>query len=1133
VSGGETVSAELPGTARFVGREDEMTALLGGLEGARSGRGSLFLVRGEPGIGKSRLADEFVRRARSLDVRVLRGRCWEGAGAPAYWPWIQALRGYLRSAGPADAQRHLGRGAADLAQLLPEIRAIVPDLPAPPPDSDSARFQLFDSSASFLRNVAGTQVTALVLDDLHAADIPSVLLLRFLASEMGDMRLLVVATYRDLELSPGHPVRAVLQETERESLTRTISLSGLPQNAVGAFLTSAIGLTPTARLVHGMWRETGGNPLFLGEAVRLMASEGSLESVAASGTVRVSVPAGVREVIARRLRQLSPPTVEALKIGAALGPEFSIETLRRVGAYTDSVLGELLGSASAEGLLTAAVGSVGRLRFSHGLIREVLYQETPPVERGRLHRRIAGIMEDLYAGALDSNSAELAHHWFEAAAEPSEDQGVPGARSIERAQIYARQAGELAARTLAYEEASRHFRLALQLHDLDRSDNGLERTELLLLIGDADARAGDLEGARRTFLEAGKQASRSGSARQLAAAALGYGGRFVWVRAGRDTHLVPLLQDALGRLGGEHDRLRVRLLSRLACAWRDSPEHRAESDVLSQEAVDLARSLHDPASLGYALTGRYWATWWPDNIEQRLGVAQEMHAVASRASDAERLVDAHLALYASYAELTRMSEARAELDTVGRLAEELRQPAQMWLGPVNQTLLALMEGDFSRAEALLQEEAKPALPATPIRDDVSSARMHRFLLYREVERLAEIESAVRGSVDEFPWYPFHRAALALLLIDLGRREQALAVFLDLARDEFHAFYRDSLWLMGVALASEACARLGDASSALTLYGQLEPFAGIHAFGQGDGSLGAVDRYLGLLAANMGRLDEAARHLDDAIELNQRMGARPWAAHSQLDLALVLRQRNRSGDRRRAQELEHAALATAHELGMAALERKIGELSREAGADPRPSNEAPASAAVFRREGEYWTIAFGDDSFRLRDAKGLRYLARLLERPGRETLALELVQGGGSAPAQATNEADLRPTDLGDAGTRLDEQAKQEYRARLHELQQELDEAAAWNDPERAERARTEMDFLAREISGAVGLGGRDRLQGSASERARLSVSRAIRLAMARIAEHSPALGEHLETTIHTGTYCAYRPDPRVPIEWRQ
>ena len=329
------------------------------------------------------------------------------------------------------------------------------------------------------------------------------------------------------------------------------------------------------------------------------------------------------------------------------------------------------------------------------------------------------------------------------------------------------------------------------------------------------------------------------------------------------------------------------------------------------------------------------------------------------------------------------------------------------------------------------------------------------------------------------------------------------------------------------------ALLGDGDNADVLYGQLAPFAGGHAFGQGDGSLGAIDRYLGLLSAAANRLDDAAGHLQAAIDLNDRMGARPWTAHSQHDLAVVLRRRSGPGDLDRSGQLDRAALATATTLGMIALATRIGETGADA-ADRTGPSLSPTSAS-FLREGEYWTIAFAGDAFRLRDAKGLRYLARLLVHAGRETLALELVRDGAGRPGPSgrpAREPELTVSDLGSVGALLDDAAKQAYRARVHELQQELNEAEAWNDPERAERTREEIDFIARELSRAVGLGGRDRTSGSAGERARISVTRAIRLSLARIAEHSPALGQHLDTTIRTGSYCSYRPDPRAPIDWQ-
>lgn len=1116
----------------LVGRERELGELLEGLTDAASGRGRLVLLAGEPGIGKSRLADELASRARELGHAVLWGRGWEDAGAPPFWPWVQALRSYLRSADREQVRRQLGSGAGDVVQMLPELRDLFPDLAQPSEaNSDSARFQLFDSTTTFLRNAGQIRPLLVVLDDLQAADTPSILFLRFLASQLSEMRVLVVGTYRDVALTPDHPLALALDELTREPITKIIALGGLQAKAVGQFIGAATGITPDTRLVSAVWQETKGNPLFVGEALRLLAAQGPIDDLANLPALHISVPKGVREVMARRIGQVSDASARALVFGAALGPEFSVEVLRRVGDYTSDEPTELLDEAVRAGLLTPASGA-GRYRFSHDLVRETLYRDLGPSRRQRLHRRIAEVLEELYGASQEPHLAELAFHFFEATqgSEPSvarDDDDWPGAKAI----AYARRAADQASRSLAYEEAARLYRMALAVLDAyERPDDQL-RTELLLAGGDAEARAGDVAAARATLTQAAEIARRTGAAGHLAQAALGYGGRLLWGRPGKDKRLIPMLQDALVLLGGSDEPLRVRLLARLACAWRSTPEQREQSATLSHQAVELARGLKDPATLSYALAGRYWATWWPENPQDRLLIAEEMVAVTEAAGDGERMIDAHMMLHQSYAEAARMAEARSELEDVTRMAHELREPAQLWLFSLaTRTLMALMGGEFALAEDLVVRELEWANPITTMRDEVSAGRMHLFLLRREQARLAEVESMVRASVDEFPWYPLHRAALACLLLDLGRVDEGRTVFDDLAQEGFRALYRDSEWLLGMGLASDACVALGDAAAAAVLYEQLKSFTGRHAIGFAEGSLGAMDRCLGMLAATLGRLNEADAHLTEAIRLNEQMGARPWTAHSQHELALVLLRRDGPGDAARAAELLGRAVGTARMLGMTALEQRIEEL------DSTPTLAAAPidGQGTFRKEGDFWTVAFGDQTVRIRHAKGMRHLARLLGEPGREMHALDLARMGAASDLPTGGESgDLEADGLGDAGAKLDPEAKASYRRRLQELEQEVAEADEWNDTERASRARREIEFLADELAGAVGLGGRDRKAASAAERARLSVTRAIRAAMARIAEASPSLGRHLETTIRTGTFCSYNPDPRVPIVWER
>ena len=1120
---------ELQPAAVFVGRERELSELLSGLGDARSGQGRLFRVFGEPGIGKSRLADQLASRARDEGVRVLVGACWDGAGAPAYWPWVQSLRMLIGGTDQDALRRQLGSGAEDIAQMVPDLRDVVPDLPqARDVESESARFQLFDSTTSFLRRAAQTGPLLIVIDDLHAADTPSLLFLRFLGSQLADVPIMVIGTYRDVELLPDAPLTDAVGEIARQPSTRLLALSGLGEASVRQFIQSAAGVTPGPRLAAALARETGGNPLFLGESVRLLAAEGRLDEVAALQALHLPVPRGIRDVITRRMRHLPDGTVELLVLAAALGPEFSADVLRRVdGASSEETL-ERLGEAALAGLIAAVPGSLDRFRFAHDLMRETLYDGLTPALRARLHRRIADTLEALHGAAPDAHLTELAHHYFEA----SRTTGAAGEGAggiADRAAAYAREAGDQALRSLAFEEASRLYRMALAVLEHHAPDGLASRLEVLLRLGDAEARGGDLPRSRETFLAAADLARRTGAAEALAAAALGYGGRFFWARVGHDPHLIPMLQDALVILGGTNDRLRVHLLTRLACAWRSDRERQGQRRAMSEQAVELARTLGEPAALSYALAGFFWAAWVQDNVEERLAVATEMLGVAEAADDAERAIDAHFMLLLVLMDLGRVGEARARAETVVRLATELRQPAQMWLTWAYRSIFALLEGDYARAEETLAQEAGQENPTTPVRDDVSALRMHRFLLRREQGRVAEEEESVRASVEEFPWYPLHRSALACLLLDAGRTDEARAVFDEMAADEFRMHYPDCEWMLGVPLASEACAALGDAIAATVLYRQLLPFAGGHANGHTEGSIGSVDRYLGLLADTMGRSDDAERHLEAAIAANERMGAWPWAAHAGHDLAGILRRRAGPGDTERAEALDQAALATARRLGMTALEAAIGDGRMAAPDEPA----APASSrAAFRREGEYWTIQFEGDPFRIRDTKGMRYLARLLAEPGRELHALDLARADQADGNGARPEAgELGSDAFGDAGPVLDAEARSAYRGRLAELREQRDEATAWNDPERAARADAEIDELTRQLAAAVGLGGRERLASSPAERARLSVTRAIRGALARIEEQRPDLGSHFNATIRTGTFCSYVPDPRLRVQW--
>ena len=291
--------------AAFVGRQRELSELAGALQDAAGGQGRLFLLSGEPGIGKSRLAEELARHARAHGARVLVGRCWEAGGAPAFWPWLQSLRSYVRVEAREELVSELGPGAAEIAAILPELHELIPGLRQPAaPESEGARFRLFHATAEFLRRASDKRPLVFILDDLHAADTPSLLLLQFLAREIGSMHLLLLAAMRDVDPTPAEPLTAMLAEVAREPVTRRVSLTGLAEDEVAEYVQLTAAEIASPELASALHGQTEGNPLFVSETVRLLSLEGLPPQ--ASGTPRLAIPPTIADVISRRLRPPVP-----------------------------------------------------------------------------------------------------------------------------------------------------------------------------------------------------------------------------------------------------------------------------------------------------------------------------------------------------------------------------------------------------------------------------------------------------------------------------------------------------------------------------------------------------------------------------------------------------------------------------------------------------------------------------------------------------------------------------------------------------------------------------------------------------------------------------------------------------------
>ena len=465
----------------FVGRETELDQLTSGLEDVLAGRGRLFLLVGEPGIGKSRLAEEMAARASAAGARVLWGRCWEAGGAPAFWPWVESLRAHIRKAEPEELRRQLGSGAAELAQILPELREIFVDLPEPAAlESESARFRLFQATAEFVRNASDERPLMMVLDDLHAADTPSLLLLQFLARELGSTRVLLLGALRDVDPIPRQPVTAMLTEVAREPLTSRLLLAGLSEPDVREYVEQTASAIVSTELVAALHEETDGNPLFVSEALRLLTLEGIQPG---SLGARIVIPQNVRDVIARRLTHLSGECNRVLVVASVLGREFALGAVARVGGVSEDQLLELLDEAMVVRVVSDVPGGPGRLRFAHVLIRDTLYEGLTTARRLLLHRQAAEALEALYGAEPGPHTAELAYHSI---AGSDYDKGVG----------YARRAGDRAFALLAYEEAARLYGSAVEALDLSGLSDDERRCELLLSLGEAESRAGNTPGGK-------------------------------------------------------------------------------------------------------------------------------------------------------------------------------------------------------------------------------------------------------------------------------------------------------------------------------------------------------------------------------------------------------------------------------------------------------------------------------------------------------------------------------------------------------------------------------------------------------------------------------------------------------------
>lgn len=900
----------------FIGRERETKELRVALNDALSGKDHLFMLVGEPGSGKTRMTEQLATYARLCNAQVLAGSCYEGEGAPAFWPWLQIIRSYGQDLEPEKLQSIMGPGAADIAQVVSEIRERLPDLPPPPTlEPEQARFRLFDSVTTFLKNASKLRPLVVILDDLHWADKPSLLLLQFLARELKDACILVIGTYRDMELGRQHPLSQTLGELSRQGLSARIVLRGLTEQDVARFIEMTAGIKPTENLVRTVFQQTEGNPFFLNEIVRLLVVEGQLERPQVTTASGVRIPEGVREVIARRLDRLSDECNRILTVACVIGREFSLDALEPLSDISGDQLLELLDEATAARVIHELPQAVGQYSFVHALIRETLYDEISTARRVRFHRRIGETLEKLYGNSPDSHLTELAYHFFQAA---------PAGDSY-KAIDYAVRAAKRAISQLAYEEAAGQYERARAVIELQEDVDEARRGEMSLALGDAQKKAGNNAKAREAFLHAAGIARKRGAPEQLARAALGVG--TAMVASGKvDEIELSILKEALSALSEEDTALRARLLAQLSMALYYSPEFREE---INQQAVEMARRVEDPAAIVAALYGRHLILDGTPNVEERLAVATEILGIAEQGGNKEMELQIRYRRVLDLMELADMPALDAEIEAYAKLAEELRQPRYLWLTPYFKASRALTEGRFEECEKLAgkamaigqraQDPTAPLLFATIIN------------VLRMVQgKVDDREAAILRYLEDYPEIPSHRATLANLYCRLGRREDGQREFDQVATHDFANLPRDGSWNPTMANLAYVCSYLNDLRRAAILYELLLPYSPLQmVIGSAAIGTGSALRFLGILATTMSRWEEAGAHFEGALLMNTRIRATPFVALTQQEYGSMLLKRGDPGDREKAHQILDQALAIGTQIGMHGLIRDVTALKSQA------------------------------------------------------------------------------------------------------------------------------------------------------------------------------------------------------------
>ena len=925
---------EVPATSAaqwgtYVGRVDERDRLTSALQTALAGRARMVMIVGEPGIGKTRTVEELAAEAGVHGARVLWGHAYEGDVNAPHMPFADALRGFTRSLEPDALSDVLASDVAEIASLLPEIRdrvASVPDLPRLEGEAD--RYRLYEAVTSFLRRSARETPLMLVLEDLHWADKPSLMLLQYLARSLDADRVFIVCTYRDIELERTHPLSATLTALRREQLYERVLLQGMTVEEVNALIDAVGGQPAPVEFAARLHTETRGNPFFVAEILQHLAESGGLsfqggQWVGSLESIEMALPEGVRDVIGRRLDRLSEDCNKMLTIAAAMTSGFLLDTVAAVAGLDEDTALDVLDEALAARIVQERREPRGSFDFTHALIRQTLYAELSTPRRSRLHRQILEVIEPRGADV-----AELAHHAFQSIS----------AGDVELAVGYAMQAGRRAMGSVAFEDATHHFDMALQALELSVDEDPANRAEVLLEIAEAQMYAAAAPAALEASDEAAAIGVSLGRFDLVGRAALHRARHNYLALTVTDRKLVEIADAAVEGLADDDENrvLRSRVLGSLAlhisstepvraralavesvAEWRAAPDPEALHEAM-RAILFLAGSVSDPDGL---LQAPEFAGLLPDGEVLTLARAEELLAELRPPDDLSSMFEAAMRRF--YVAIrdgdgTGYSDAAADMQ---QLASESRSPSVQTNADYYAGVVEIIQGDYEAGSSAMRMFSKNCRAYGFNSDMLNNVGIALVPMLREqggLQSLVEPTREVVAILNHEAW----SGSLALILAEVGLLDEAAAMVEEVVIGAPERLGGDVVIAYARAMYSEVAATMKHRAAAEILL-ELMADDGAASVGVGPYSYyGAMDRYRGRLLTVLDRHDEAVEMQRRAITFAERMFSPPWVARGQFDLGAALLARGDVADQAEAVALLNTALVAATEIGMTRLMEEV-------------------------------------------------------------------------------------------------------------------------------------------------------------------------------------------------------------------